>query len=254
MRVLLLDIGNTRLKWALAQGSDIRFGAALVHAAPDFLAQLARSLGTLACIDAVWIADVRRSASGLGAALWVQNHFGTLPRYASTSATFEGIQNAYSDPQQLGVDRWLAMIGARKQGVAQLIVDAGSALTLDALAADGGHLGGMIFPGADMLRRALLRDTAQVQVLAELRYRPTPQTALGEDTRTCVEVAINSAAVALIDRATADLRQVLGAELELWITGGDGEPLRSALADPWRYDELLVLRGLHRVAQSSEST
>lgn len=247
---LLLDIGNTRLKWALHTAAGLMPGAPIVHVEGDFIAQLQSEFQALGAVDSIWCADVRRTQTGQLAVAWLAQRFGTEVQTLTTPASGFGIQNAYAEPSRLGIDRWLAMVGGFRAGRGLLVVDAGSALTVDAVDPSGRHLGGLIFPGAQMLRRALARDTELVQV-AVAEAAPSAQIQLGASTAQCVQFALDTAAVALIDRVRANWRHALGETAAFMLTGGDAPALISALADPWTEDPLLVLRGLARAVEQS---
>jgi type III pantothenate kinase len=250
MSALLIDIGNTRLKWALKTAAGLQPGPPIVHADADFLTQLAAAFRDIEAVDSIWCADVRRSQTGQLTAEWLTQRFATTVHTPTTPASGGGIQNAYAEPARLGIDRWLAMLGGFQAGRGLMVVDAGSALTLDAVDPSGRHCGGLIFPGAQMLRRALARDTELVQV-AFAPSRPSGTTRLGSSTAQCVQFAIDAAAVALIDRAREDWRPLLGDKAVFALTGGDAPSLAPALSGNWANDPLLVLRGLARFIEQS---
>jgi type III pantothenate kinase len=91
------------------------------------------------------------------------------------TAMAAGVRNLYGVPGNLGADRWAALVAARARSRgAALVVDAGTAMTVDALAADGRFLGGLIVPGYDLMRSALARGTARLPVAAG-RFDPFPR-------------------------------------------------------------------------------
>jgi len=250
--LLLLDIGNTRLKWALAKGDQWRDGAPIVHRADDLERTLGLAFATVPTPDAIWLADVSQQEPSARVVAWLKNRFALTPRFARTPASGSGLSNAYAEPHRLGVDRWLAMLGGHQRGRGLIVADAGSALTLDAVNAAGQHLGGLIFPGFEMLTRALLRDTEQVRIDAPLRYQPSRGFRLGSSTQACVESAINLAAIALIERVVSEISGELADTPRMILTGGDALHLKSGLSGAWVVEESLVLRGLARYASQFE--
>lgn len=236
---LLLDLGNTRLKWAL-QGLS-----------PAWLAQgVLEWREDLAALSAAW-ADVARPTQVVGAsvvddareqrvAAVVRHAFGGAPTWLRTPASACGVRNAYAEPQRLGVDRFLAMVAAHAAGRAPCVLaSAGTALVLDALAADGRHLGGLIAPGVQLMQRSLLDATAQVRP-----QRPGDILQLADNTADAVTSGCWQAAAALIERFHAQMRPRLGGEPALILDGGDAAQLVPLLSLPVQIGRDSVLRGL----------
>ena len=233
---LLLDLGNTRLKWALWDGATLQPGAAVAHAQAGDIAAALEGIGE---VQSAWIASVAAPAldAALAAAL---RRRGLEAQFVRSSASACGVRSAYAQPERLGVDRFLSLIAVYAQApAATVIASCGTALALDALAADGTHLGGLIAPAPTLMRQALLGNTAR----------------LGDiDAATIVEMAINTAdavesgtwlaATALVERFVVQARAQLGAAPELVLSGGGAQRLGGLLAPAHRIDAHLVLRGL----------
>jgi type III pantothenate kinase len=243
---LLIDIGNTRLKWALWNGADLGPVAAAPHReeALDFDA-LWRGAGG---VESAWIASVASSERNAALSRACVERFGLPAHFVRSSAQACGVRNAYAEPELLGVDRFLAMIGAHAQArQATVVVSCGTALTLDALAADGTHLGGLIAASPDLALAALRGGTAN------LRAAPAGS---------IVEIAVNTAdamesgawlaATALIERFVARAAERFGAQPVLVLTGGGAARLSALVATPHRIDAELVLRGLARFADGHD--
>ncbi|GGC09775.1 type III pantothenate kinase [Marinobacterium zhoushanense] len=232
--ILEIDIGNTFLKWRLRDLSSgcLRSGRVLTGEA---LGSLVSEWGQ--GIDEVWIGsvaadEVNRSLTDL----LLANGFPS-PRFARTEAAAAGVINSYDNPAFLGVDRWLAMLAARQRAAgACCVVDCGSAITIDYLAADGRHMGGYILPGMRLLQRALLGNTARVFVDRPLAvFDPSP----GRNTSD----AVTHGADFMFDAIQLRLKQSLDPQVALYITGGDGELFQRLLGrGEWVPD--LVLDGL----------
>lgn len=155
--ILLIDLGNSAGKWLLldAGGAERR---GVLHGPPlaEQLAGCAKDVSALcasvasAAVEEALAAELK----ALGVAVW----------FARTPAALGGLKNAYREPEKLGVDRWLAMLAAHQlSSTGVCVVDAGSALTIDFVTADGQHTGGFIIPGQRLMERALVSDTAKVR-------------------------------------------------------------------------------------------
>ncbi|NDE02354.1 MAG: type III pantothenate kinase, partial [Gammaproteobacteria bacterium] len=168
-QVLLVDLGNTRIKWAWlrADGTPGRMLAA-EHAgwkATDFAKELfaRRSSGTKIEVHVVSVAAAPVRAALRKAVCSVT---GRWPRLVRSVRRLAGVQNGYREPWRLGADRWLALLGARelqKPGSAVCVADIGTALTIDLLDAEGVHCGGAIVPGPQLMTETLLRSTGGIR-------------------------------------------------------------------------------------------
>ena len=231
---LLIDIGNTRLKWALARDGLLVERGVVVHAGAPSAAL--RELPAVA-VDRVLLAHVTGNEHEGALDEAVRVHYGAKLRIARTAPEWRGLHNAYREPQRLGVDRWLAMVAVwhERRGRA-CVVDAGTALTADVIGDDGQHRGGFIAGGL---------ATQQVAVLGATRFATRDQEAryddgLGDDTESCVRQGAMLACLGAIDRAA--MRAGSGARCVL--TGGDAERLLPYLDTRWSLRPALVLEGL----------
>ena len=237
---LLLDLGNSRLKWALQGPSPAWLAQGVLEWRED--------LATLP--DAAW-AGFPRSTQVVGAsvvdeareqrvAAALRQAFDSAPEWLRTPASACGVRNAYAEPQRLGVDRFLAMVAAHATHREPCVLaSAGTALVLDALAADGRHLGGLIAPGVQLMQRSLLDATAQVRP-----QRPGDILQLADNTADAVTSGCWQAAAALIERFHAHMRPRLGGEPTLILDGGDAPRLAPLLSLPVQAGQDSVLRGL----------
>jgi type III pantothenate kinase len=172
---------------------------------------------------------------------WIETRWGITPVFIATTGQACGVTNAYAVPGSLGVDRWAALIGAHHHGGgATCIVDCGTAITLDMLAADGVHQGGLILPGIEMMKQMLLKNTAVVNTSTTQQVAKLFAMSTGD--------AVNSGALymaaAAIDRTVGDMAEALGIAADVIITGGDASRIATLLAMPVRHDPELVLKGL----------
>lgn len=242
MSALFLDIGNTALKWRYYSGSSVFQGDA-VHR---------RDWSCLQQIEAIDWRGLERievaSVAGREADPLLADAIASLgqvrPRFYYSCARDAGVVNAYREPQRLGVDRWLAVIEAWHRYGAAIIVDCGSALTLDAVTAKGEHLGGYIVPGLAMLERSLIQGTGSVRVdqtAADDTLVPGCSTSEG------VRNGIMRMTVAFITDAVVALREGLPDTAPVLLTGGDAARVARVLPIATELAPDLVLDGLERV-------
>ncbi|SHG17610.1 pantothenate kinase [Microbulbifer donghaiensis] len=239
--ILELDLGNTRGKWRLLDGDAVRSRGSLSIAELKS-GNLPESWAGMR-LQRVRAANVAGAAVADALAAVVSARFALPVEFARVTSQCAGVTCGYRHIERLGVDRWLAVLAAHhKDPRAALIVDCGSAVTLDLLDNGGRHLGGYIVPGLDLMRRALFQDTDAVKVSSELA--PNMSLAPGRDTADAVNRGLVVMALGAIDRAMAELHSAGAASPRLWLTGGDG-PLLSALCDrPHQLVTELVLDGL----------
>ncbi len=241
---LLVDIGNTSIKWALWDGARLhRMGSAKHFGALplDLLAAWDDMPGIEQIVAAsVGPASVLQAVQRVGDVSWQ-----CALRRVETAAQAQGVRIAYLEPARLGVDRFLALIAAHRSEAAgpKLIVDAGTAVTYDLLGADGSHLGGLILPGMQMMRDSLLSGT-QIP-----RYEPTDaDQSWAADTGEAIAAASIQAPAALAERLVHRLRTETGHQPTLLITGGDAERLLPALGCEAVHLPALILSGLSAFA------
>ncbi len=231
---LLIDIGNTRLKWAWSRdGQFIEHGAAIHDGAP------ARVLAALPAraAQAVWIAHVTGRDHEPLLTEAVRAHYAQAPRFARSSAVWQGLRNAYREPERLGIDRWLAMIATwQMQRGPACVVDAGTALTVDVIGGDGQHLGGIIAAGFETQQRAVLGATR----FAVREANSQNSAALGSDTESCVRQGALLACVGAIEQVARRADRAA----RLLLSGGDAAILQTGLGDHWHNHPHLVLEGL----------
>ena len=157
------------------------------------------------------------------------------------------MQNGYDDYRQMGVDRWLGILATRNRySQAACIVDAGTAVTIDQVDASGTHLGGVIVPGLDLMRRSLLSDTGDIGRLAGLENNglaPDKRIILGKTTEDAIRGGSLSAICGLIEFCMEQLHSRDGDSV-LIVTGGDAERIVPQLRVAADHHPLLVLEGL----------
>ena len=254
MSFLAIDIGNTRLKWALYASPQP--GAALLHQGAAFLEtieELAESdwaglpePGSMLGCDVAGEAVRRRIEEQLE--LW-----DLAPRWVVPSQHEAGVTSHYDHPNRLGADRWCALAGARARALAgghprpALVVMVGTAVTVDALDAQGHFLGGLILPGFGMMLRALELGTAGLKVpTGEVVDFPT-------NTSDALMSGGANAIAGAIERQHRQLVRRTGAEPLLLMTGGAAVKLAPITDLHFETVDSLIFEGLlqmqaHRLA------
>lgn len=244
---LLLDMGNSRIKWAVWDGGWQSEGHAVLGEEPE-----AGWLAGLPVRESIWLASVAKPERTEAVANALREASGREVNIVTTPAKACGVRCAYAEPQRLGVDRWLAVVAAfRKSKGPAVVFDAGSALTVDAVTPAGEHLGGLIMPGVDMMRRALYRETGRIPDEGEAAF-VADTGLLAKDTRAAVNGGALQAATAFVRHVAAELGRELGPDTEFWLTGGDAGRLRVFLPEYFRQDARLVMEGLLAMAEELE--
>lgn len=245
--VLLIDIGNTRIKWARLDGGTIGPQSAVVHAnwtADDFVQQI---LSSGARAERVVIGNVGGKRMGDLAQAALGQTWNIQPRFVHSPAAGAGLRNAYPEPAKLGVDRWLCLLGARAIEPRPLcVVSVGTAMTIDGLDAGGQHLGGVIVPGPDLMVSSLLKNTSDIAQRAATGQ--TRDALFADNTLGAIQQGSVQALAALVDRAQDTLEKQLGERPVLLLTGGACARIQSAIRSPGTEIPDLVLRGLAVVA------
>ncbi len=240
--IVCLDSGNSRIKWGIHDGRAWLAQGAASHAD---CAQLAALPAAWPLPEQVLLANV----AGDAAAQRIRELLPAWsPRLREVRSEFKcaGVTNLYQSPGRLGVDRWCALIGARRLSrSACLVVMAGTATTIDTLDADGNFLGGLILPGSHLMRLALARDTAGLP-LADGHYAVHPR---GTDDA-IVSGALEAQAGA-IERAFGRLP---GGDAVCLLSGGNAGELADRLAIPHVLVENLPLAGLLQIALDDGAT
>jgi type III pantothenate kinase len=243
---LLVDIGNSRVKWAWLEATGLRNPGAAPHAGADPFDIVQSAAASGRGLSGIAIASVLERSLTESLVTRLSQALSVPVTTAATEATARGVRNAYTDHRQMGPDRWLAMVaafGAFRTAVC--VVNAGTAVTIDAVAADGSHLGGLIIPGLRLMRDSLVRRAAGIRAAADHQNDvATPAQIWGRDTESCIQLGARRAAVCLIEDCMKALRDREGESSVLVLTGGAAAVLQSVLATAVQVRPLLVLEGL----------
>lgn len=241
MKRLLIDAGNTRIKWALVEGGECVCGGDVLTARVN---ELALQLEDVGDVQQVWVSNVAGEAAA--------RHIRDLdlgphvqPRFIVAKAEQCGVRNGYADPVQLGSDRWAALIAAwHLVGGHCLVVNSGTATTVDTLSASGEFQGGLILPGMELMQRSLC-DTAAGIEPQQGRYAEFPRNT-GD---AMVSGAIQATCGAIVRQHA--LLEDAGAPVMLG--GGAAEILHPHLNLSLQLVDNLVLQGLLLIAQEASA-
>ncbi|MGD8379745.1 MAG: type III pantothenate kinase [Gammaproteobacteria bacterium] len=251
MARLLLDIGNSRLKWRFggADGAVLARGVLAQPALPAIDGLLDAEWRNLVGVESVWMASVAANALSLAITQWIRRRWGVTVHGIRSEPERFGLVNGYRVPERLGVDRWLALLAVHvgHGGGPACIVDCGSAITVDGLDDGGRHLGGLIAPGLGMMREALLGRTHGIRP-----ERAAAPALFGTATGEAVEGGLVQMAVGFVERSVRQMRETLGSDAPVWVTGGDGERVAEyAECVGLRVVPDLVLEGIERIAEDA---
>ena len=232
--MLLVDAGNTRIKWALVERNTCLVEGVLDHDEAGRLTERVATGGQkperAVCVSVAG----EKVTTAITAAL---ESIGVEPEWFVSSSECCGVRNSYQNPAQLGADRWAALVGARaRHRSACLVVCAGTATTVDLLDADGRFLGGLILPGEYLMRQALAGNTAQLP-FAEGRFEPQPR-----NTQDAIVSGCRQAQVGAIERMFRMIEEESDALCLLG--GGASATLAPLLSVPVLRIDNLVLHGL----------
>jgi type III pantothenate kinase len=250
MTFLAIDVGNTRLKWAmydrphakaqlLAQGAEFLENIDRLSEGP--WAQLPKPGHMLGCVVA-GDAIKRRVQEQMD--IWDIH-----PKWVVPSLSEAGLVNGYDHPSRLGADRWVAMIGARQRMLSQggpvqplVVVMVGTAVTVEAIDAQGRFLGGLILPGHGIMLRALESGTAGLHVpTGEVTLFPT-------NTSDALTSGGTYAIVGACERMVEHLREHTGQEPLCVMTGGAGWKMAPSMSMQFELVDNLIFDGLLAMA------
>jgi len=254
MKQLLVDIGNTRVKWAVRNRGRLGRMQALPLSGDGRAAfrQVAAAAVRAKITDVLAVSvagtalerSLRRCFKAVGL---------PVPQLASSQAVTAGVRNGYGEIWKLGADRWVAAVGAWHEagrGCAVAVIDIGTATTLDVVSPQGLHRGGLIIPGPALMVDSLLRGTRGIARRAASSTTKRPQQ-LAKDTATAIQSGALQATAAFIAQSARQLRLEHGESAQVYVTGGGSAALRPLLPAGCQLIPDLVLRGLAVLADEA---
>ncbi len=253
MSVLLLDVGNSRLKWGVLDDDQIRRTG---HISQQKIREQGLAVLTTRLprrVDAVRASNVAGTSFGTRLSGVVGLHCNADIHFARSEKRGWGVTNSYRQPRRLGVDRWVAMIGAwAETESACLIVDAGTAVTLDAIDDSGMHLGGQIIPGVETMLGSLSLATSDIPLVrASSKHVAGEIRMFGRNTAAAVREGTQNAVAGAIERAIRTLRSN-GYDPTIILTGGGASRILGVLDEAPLHRPNLVLNGLAYMLENAQ--
>ena len=251
MKALLIDVGNTRLKWGVLDNDAIRRTGHILQSAIHEQGIAALTSKLPRDVDTVLASNVAGSSFATRLSGVIGMHCGCDIHFVRSGKRACGVTNSYRQPRHMGVDRWVAMIGAWAElESACVIVDAGTAVTIDVLDDDGLHLGGQILPGVQLMATALSSRTSNIaNVQPRAGAKASGMSMFASSTTRAVEQGTINAVVGAIERATRTLDEE-GYEVTVVLTGGDASRILKSMDEDALHRPHLVLSGLAQILEN----
>jgi type III pantothenate kinase len=241
--VLLIDVGNTRIKWALLKGDRLGRQKAMDHAGIS-ARELERQVFGTRGITRVVAASVAGTRLNRLLAATCLRKTGMACEFVASARKAAGVTTRYTQPWRLGVDRFMGAIAgyhmARARGAC--VVSLGTAITVDLVDPRGVHLGGAIIPGLGLMVDSVLKKTAGIARRAS--GAPGARGMFAQDTRAAVAQGARFAAAAVVDRAVSEAQRVLQRTPMVLLSGGAAADIESLLQCSYVSVPDLVLRGV----------
>ncbi|MBL4743666.1 MAG: type III pantothenate kinase [Cycloclasticus sp.] len=244
MKQLFIDRGNTALKWQLVEKGSLLNEGAFTNDVP--------LLGGLSILQSIELSAISVSSVGSDSFhhdlnTWSESQRQPLPVFIESTREACGVTNVYKEPQQLGADRWLAMLAAHNKYSGMLcVVDSGTALTMDFLQGNGKHMGGFIVPGSDLMKGCLLDNTQKIHL-----EKANNSGHLGKNTSEAVVFGIEQMLQIFVREKVAEIAAQYQQKISIVLTGGHAKSLLQGLGELIYIEKDLVLQGLRLISKSS---
>lgn len=252
--MLAIDIGNSRIKWAVLNGIKVLRFSAAEYTVETFLNVL-NDFELPAKPVAVAVSLVGSVALKSELTRWLSAKGFTDIRFAQTHKKECGIINSYKEPANMGVDRWLAMVAAfsrvGRTGRPVCVIDCGTAITVDFIQSDGQHMGGLILPGYQTMLRSLIRGAENINEKAQASL-PESAWRLGKDTLEAIEQGCAQQIVFGLQGVIQNQQDKTAEHFHCLVTGGDGEWVSKMLRLENESLPYLVLQGLYEVNKNND--
>jgi len=241
---LLIDSGNTALKWAFAQDGQLLPMSKFI-VSPENLSEQLQAIANSQEINkvrAVYISNVAGATRQKQLTDWCKEAYQIAPTYAFVAKEFNGLVNAYNPFEKLGVDRWLALIAATdcfKRPIC--VVDIGTAVTIDAIDDENHYIGGVILPGLGLMRQSLQQNTDAIGFTQDQDL----ENIFATNTEHGVISGTSLAIAATVENMTENLHHKTNEPITCVLTGGDALHVKSYISQSVEYVPDLVLKGLY---------
>ncbi|KJZ08482.1 hypothetical protein TW85_23795 [Marinomonas sp. S3726] len=239
-RVLVVDAGNTCVKWAAFDGEDLLLIGRDIQLYPaESIDEVGESILAYQP-DSIYFASVRSPEQEALLRNFIAGNFSGAPCYELKSEPYScGVKNSYEDVSRLGVDRWLTVLAAYDNTQDTLVIDAGTALKVEFVPATGQYQGGYIVPGQAMMESMLVANTGKIRFNEEdlKDYQ-----GIINNTGLAVHLGCWEMTLALVERVCAQNK-----ESRCVFTGGNGERIMKALGIEGLFEPNLVLLGAKKL-------
>jgi len=244
--MLLIDVGNSRIKWAVWKNNQMMDYSVFVYCEDNLQQLLLQNLEAVPK-QKVFVCSVASSQVNQIITKWIKSCWQINVEFVEAQRQQLGVVNAYHKANALGVDRWLGILAAyQRYKKAVCVIDCGTAVTLDVVDETGQHLGGLIMPGMRMMQQSLLMGTQRIDsVQGEVSM-------LANNTEDAVMGGCRHLLESGLQGLYKKYCEQLGTDLLCVVTGGDGENVAKAMDINCHYEEDLILYGLQLVAQSRD--
>lgn len=241
---LLIDIGNTRIKWARLSGGRLGPVRAAGHFGWD-PKDFGRVIGAASRCDRIIVSSVASEEINRALSIAARRTGAPSPQFVATPRRACGVTVAYLEPWRLGVDRFLAMIAARERFTRSVcVVGVGTAMTMDLLDREGHHRGGAIIPAPQLMVSSLMKGTSGIRERSRGGADGRGPALFARSTRSAVEQGARFAAAATVERAVREARLLLGRAPRVLLTGGAARDLQPLIGVQSLLLPDLVLQGL----------
>lgn len=227
--ILELDCGNSFIKWRVLPrvGIGAVVASGVANSGEELIAALADRFSQQ--LSACRLVSVRADDETRLLCAALSERFAVDCQVAAPAQVLAGVQNGYLDYQRLGLDRWLAVVGAYSlERGACLILDLGTAITSDFVGADGAHLGGFICPGMPLMRSQLLTHTRRIRYDSAAAEHAGDSLVPGRSTAEAVERGCRLMLRGFVNTQIELARQQCAGDVAVFLTGGD-----AAMAAEW---------------------
>lgn len=253
MSALLLDVGNSRVKWGVFDDDEIRRTG---HISQEDIRQQGLAVLTTKLprrVDVVYASNVAGTSFATRLSGVIGMHCNLDVRFARSEKRGWGLTNSYRQARRLGVDRWVAMIGAWAEVQSScLVVDAGTAVTIDAIDENGVHLGGQIIPGMETMLNSLTLATSDIPLVRATGKNTAGDLKMfGRNTAAAVREGAENAITGAVERAFRTLNDSTY-EPTIILTGGGAARILATLEQPAIHRPHLVLHGLAHMLENAQ--
>lgn len=243
--MLLIDVGNSRLKWAVNDGESYTRQGAEFYKQTDLNRCCEIQFSAIAKEESVYISCVAGAEVKNTIAAWFNANWGVMVNFVMTRDQCLGLKNGYSKMQSLGVDRWYAMLGAWvKYKTGFCLIDCGTAVTLDVVDSQGQHLGGLIMPGLELMRSSLANNTDAINTVEG------KVVTLAGSTEDGVASGSYWLLAAGVESLFIQYQSEISTDLVCVVTGGNGKQIADGFKCQYCYEPDLVLDGMKAVVMS----